>query len=141
MNKYERRLYNEWKTHGKIIVSCDFDDTIYPWGFKEEQDQKDFKEVIKLLQVAKETGAYITIFSACTPDRYPEIQAYCEKMELPIDSINENPISLPYGNYKKIYANIYLDDRAGLNEALTMLENVMYRIRSDNNKKLTEGIP
>jgi hypothetical protein len=48
---------------------------------------------------------------------------------LVIDSINENPINLPYGHHGKIYANIYLDDRAGLNEALNILEFAMYKIK------------
>jgi hypothetical protein len=48
---------------------------------------------------------------------------------LEIDGINTTPIDLPYGNNKKIYANIFIDDRAGLNESLNILEMAMYRIR------------
>ena len=28
--RYLNRLINEWKLHGKIIIACDFDDTISP---------------------------------------------------------------------------------------------------------------
>ena len=82
-----------------------------------------------MLKVAKQTGAYLVIFTACKADRYPEIQEYCKSIGLEIDTINKSPIDLPYGNDSKIYANIFIDDRAGLNEALQILEFAAYRIR------------
>ncbi len=130
MNKYTERLYLEWTKHGKIIVASDFDDTISPWGHKSEEDLKQMDDIISLLKKAKETGAYIVIWSACTKDRFPEITEYCKSKGLEIDAINQNPIDLPYGKDKKIYANIYLDDRAGLSEALKILSDAMYLMRS-----------
>lgn len=126
-NKYAKRLIDEWRQHGKIIIAVDFDDTISPW--KLEHDVTDCKNVIDTLKVAKEVGAYITVFTACKEDRYPEIEGYCEAVGLNIDSINQNPIELPYGNHAKIYANIFIDDRAGLEEALKILSFAMYTIR------------
>jgi thiol-disulfide isomerase/thioredoxin len=122
---YLDRLEKEWREHGKIIIAVDFDDTISPWGMKDFN----FDRVIDLLIRAKETGAYIVIFSACSPERFGEITEYCKLKGLEIDSINENPIPLPYGQHKKIYANIFIDDRAGLNESLNILEFAMYKIR------------
>ncbi len=138
-DKYVDRLYQEWKQHGKIICAVDFDDTISPWKYKSKEDLEQFQKIIDLLVIAKQTGAYIVIFTACAPDRHEEIQAYCEKIKLPIDGINVNPIALPYGNNGKIYANIFLDDRAGLKDALETLEAAMYRVRGDNMLKHTEG--
>lgn len=129
MNKYEERLLNEWIQHGKIIIACDFDDTLSPWGMKTEEDQRKYKDTFELLKNCKSTGSYVTIWSACTPDRYQFIDDYCKENGLVVDSINNNPIELPYGKHKKIYANIYLDDRAGLDEALTILSNCLYRYR------------
>lgn len=125
---YLERLEREWDTHGKIIIACDYDDTISPWGMH----GSDFNHVIKLLKEAKTTGAYITIFTACNEDRYPEIREYCSSKGLEIDSINQTPIPLPYGNNGKVYANIFIDDRAGLNESLKILEYAMYRHRGKN---------
>jgi thiol-disulfide isomerase/thioredoxin len=122
---YLERLEAEWKQHGKIIVAVDYDDTISPWklqGF-------DPKRTIEVLKIAKQTGAYLVVFTACKADRYPEILQYCESIGLEIDTINKAPIDLPYGNDSKIYANIFIDDRAGLNEALQILEFAAYRIR------------
>jgi hypothetical protein len=133
VQRYADRLYEEWTQHGKIIIGCDFDDTISPWKFREF----DFNSVISILQSAKQTGAYITIFTACNPERYKEIENYCKSVNLEIDSINSTPIDLPYGKHSKIYANIFLDDRAGLHQAIDILENAMYRIRG---KKASSNI-
>lgn len=135
MNRYEIRLLQEWEQHGKIVIAVDYDDTISPWGFSAPEDLIQLDKTINILKVAKETGAYITIWSACNPDRYDEIKKYCASKGLEIDSINTNPIDLPYGKDRKIYANIYIDDRAGLLESLAMLEKVMYIIRG---KKASE---
>lgn len=127
---YLDRLEAEWRQHGKIIIGVDYDDTISPWklrGF-------DPTRTLEVLKVAQQTGAYIVIFTACHEDRYPEILSYCEERGLTVDSINKNPIDLPFGNNAKIYANVFIDDRAGLNEALNILEFATYKIRGSRNK-------
>lgn len=123
---YVNRLVEEWKQHGKIIISVDYDDTLYPWKLG---NNSDINRTIRLVQEAYNTGAYVVIFTASEPERHQEIQDHCEKIRLPINSINKNPISLPYGNNGKIYYNINLCDRSGLNEALDILERAMYRMR------------
>lgn len=131
---YLERLENEWTTHGKIIIACDFDDTISPW----RMHNADFKRVIDVLKAAKQTGAYIVIFTACNAERYDEIRKYCSDAGLEIDTINQNPIELPYGNSGKVYANIFIDDRAGLNESLNILEFASYRVRGRGKSMLDE---
>lgn len=128
-NKYVKRLLDEWVTHGKIIIALDYDDTISPWGFRSDEDQKDMDYTLQVVKAAQSTGAYITIWTACHPDRFKEIGKYCSSKGLKIDSINANPIDLPYGKDGKIYANIYIDDRAGLREALAILETSLYQYR------------
>jgi hypothetical protein len=122
---YLDRLVQEWEQYGKIIIACDYDDTISPW----KMHNADFKGVMDVLRVAKQTGAYVVIFTACKEDRYEDIRKYCLDNGLQIDGINQTPIDLPYGNDKKIYANIFIDDRAGLNESLSILEYACYIIR------------
>ena len=128
MERYVSRLTKEWKEHKKIIVACDFDDTLSPWKF----DDFNFQEVMKLLKEAKQLGAYIVIFTACKPERFAYIEKYCEdNLGFKIDGINENVIDLPYGNHAKIYYNILLDDRTGLMEAMTILHTAMWRVKTD----------
>lgn len=129
-NKYYQRLYDEWKQHGKIIIAIDFDDTISPWKFKSEDDLVEIEKTINIVKTAKQIGAYLVIFTACNEDRYEDILKYCNHKGLEIDAINRTPLDLPYGNTNKIYANIFLDDRAGLIEAVEMLEDTMYKIRA-----------
>lgn len=125
--KYVDRLFEEWKQHGKIIIALDYDDTISPWkleGFSPDP-------VINAVREAQKTGAYVLIHTSCDPDRFEEIKEYCNSVGIKIDAINSNPISIPFGNAtaSKPYANIYLDDRAGLTEAREILVNAMYKYR------------
>lgn len=137
MEKYVNRLINEWRQHGKIIIAVDYDSTISYWPTIENTE--DIDKTIKLLQIAHETGAHIVIFTACKQDRFQDIQKHCEDKRIPISGINIQPLQIQYGNNNKIYANVFLDDRAGLNEALLILEAAMYVIRGENASKLTEG--
>lgn len=127
--RYADRLLEEWKQHGKIIIAVDYDDTIRHWRFNSEQE---CDKVISVIKLAKSVGVYITVFTACHSDRYEEIRKFTESKGLEIDSINSNPIELPYGNQNKVYANIFIDDRAGLNEALEILEDCAYKMISYN---------
>jgi len=120
------RLVEEWILHKNIIIAVDYDDTIYPWKYA---TPKDCDEVIDALKSAQVTGAYIVIFTACREDRYNEIKEYCKSKGLEINSINQNPIELPYGNQNKIYANIFIDDRAGLEKSLDILNRANFIIR------------
>lgn len=126
-NKYFDRLVAEWIEHGNIIICVDFDDTISPWKIASPEE---CLSTIQILKKAKRTGAYIVIHTACDTERYSEIREYCAKHGLEINSINENPIDLLYGNDAKPYANIYIDDRAGMNEALLLLEEAAYAVDS-----------
>lgn len=128
VSKYINRLTKEWKEHSKIIIAVDYDSTLSPWSTIDNQE--DIDRTIKLLKVAKETGAYIVLNSCCKEDRYKEMEDYCLSKGIAVDAINKTPIEVPYGNNNKPYANIYLDDRAGLQEALDILECAMYNHRS-----------
>lgn len=128
MERYINRLTKEWKEHKKILLACDFDDSLSPWKF----DDFNYQEVFKLICEAKELGAYIVIFTACKEDRYDYIRKYCKEVGgFEIDGINENIIELPYGNNRKIYYNHLLDDRAGLMQAMAILSIAMMRVKTD----------
>lgn len=118
LKKYVNRLFKEWVAHKKIIISVDYDDTIYPYAL---DNTKDLTRTIKAVKFAQKLGAYVVIFTASNNDRHSEIKSYCERIDLTIDSINKNPIELPYGNEGKIYYNINLCDRSGLRESIKIL--------------------
>lgn len=135
-NKYVQRLFDEWKLHGRVVVGCDFDDTISPWKLA---NLDDCTKIMQIIRDAQNVGIYLTIFTACNEDRYEDILNYCRINNLRVDSINANPIDLPYGNNKKIYANIFIDDRAGLDQALDTLKEAMYLMRAYNAGKALDN--
>jgi len=121
-NPYIERLYNEWCEHERIIIAVDFDDTLVPHkGIVPDYSGR----VIKLLKECQKAGCCLIINTAAGTSRYPEMVAICHEKGIDVDGINFNPIPLPYGNNGKVYANIYLDDRAGLLEALDILEEAL----------------
>lgn len=114
-----QRLIREWNEEEKLIIAIDFDDTIHPYTQKFENE--DYQERINFLKDCKTLGAYLVLWTASSSERYPLIWDYCKKHGIEIDSINTNPIPLNYGNNGKIFANIYIDDRAGIDESLEIL--------------------
>jgi hypothetical protein len=125
MKQYIERLYNEWLEHHKIIIAVDYDDTIFPFKLG---NKKDIRKTIKLVKKAQEIGAYVVIFTASDPERHESIKEHCKSIDLHIDSINKNPIKLPYGKSGKIYYNINLCDRSGLQQSLKILKKTIKKM-------------
>lgn len=136
-NKYSQRLFEEWKQHKSILIGLDFDDTIFPY----RENFTDVQRVINLVKQAQQSNAAIIIYTGSHEDRYKEIINYCSKVGIQITAINENVIT-PFGDNRKIYANIYLDDRAGLSESLDILESALYQYRAyiQNTKNYIEDV-
>ena len=127
------RLYKEWCKHGKILISVDFDDTVYDF----HSAGNDHLRVINILEECQKLGFYITVFTASKPDRFDFIREFMSNIGIQIHSINENPIPLHYGNNGKVYYNILLDDKAGLGQALDILETTVKIIQKNLQLSLT----
>lgn len=130
MNNYVKRLTKEWLEHKKIIIAVDFDSTLchYPTII----NPKDIERCIKLVKRAQSIGAYVVLNTASHEDRYLELIDYCTQLGIRVDDINKTPIKMPYSDTKKVYANIYLDDRAGFKEAMDILEIAMVQFQPGN---------
>ncbi|HEU5290684.1 MAG TPA: hypothetical protein VFU05_08595 [Cyclobacteriaceae bacterium] len=115
------RLLREYKTHRSLTVAVDFDNTVYDY----HKTGMDCSEIIDLLQKLKSIGIYIIIWTASEDHSF--IQAYCNRAEIPYDTINENP---PFytGKARKIYYNELLDDRAGLKESFDRLTKIYHYV-------------
>jgi hypothetical protein len=126
------RLYKEYQKHNRLIIAVDYDDTLYDWHGKGTTHEF----VIDLMKRCKALGFYVVIFTASKVERHTSIRVYCAEKGIEIDSINKNPIALPYGNEGKIYYNIFLCDRAGLRSSYYILEQVVTRIEKERREKV-----
>jgi hydroxymethylpyrimidine pyrophosphatase-like HAD family hydrolase len=122
------RLLSAYREHPRLIVAVDFDDTVFDFhnhGYK-------FPKAIELIKRAQAAGFYIVGFTASKPERYPFIQEHFESLGIKLDAINTNVIPSAYGNSGKIFYNILLDDRAGLEQAMDILSRTLNIIKTSN---------
>lgn len=116
------RLTEEWKSHGKIIIAVDFDDTIF--DYHEQGNTCD--EVISLLKKVQ-NDATIFCHTASDPLRYEFIENHFKELGIQLYGINESPVKISECSSSKPYANIYLDDRAGLGSSVCILRGAYHR--------------
>lgn len=128
------RLYKEYKQHNSLIIACDCDDTVFDFhgkGFS-------YEEVWLTLKRCQHLGFHIVAFTGVNPDKYEFVTKHFADNGIKITGINKNPIPLPFGNHGKMYFNILLDDRAGLGQALEILNSVVAKI--EKKKFFSESI-
>jgi len=125
---YVNRLVTEWLAHEKIIVACDLDDTIFPYN---ESQAKQCEKTIKVLKYAATEGIILIGNTAREPEKLIHSIQDMEDIGLDPESINIMPESwmLDIGRSGKIYANIYLDDRGGLVQALNHLSTATQKVK------------
>ena len=113
-----QRLEDEFKKYGKLIFCVDFDDTIYDYHKK----GRTYDNVIQLLH-RWESYSEVIIFTGNNEDKYPMIEEYLKENNIKYKGINCDS----FGG-RKVYANVYIDDRAGLiqvyNELLTLIKKI-----------------
>ena len=107
------------KKYGKIILGVDFDDTLYPYTDDDYTRQRT-TQVRKLIKQV-ENRAVICLWTVANEWSIGYKTHICDTYGLRIDFINESPISHGEG-VRKPHFNILLDDKAGLNETIKILE-------------------
>lgn len=107
------------QSHGRSVrikqykyIAVDFDGTLCVHEFPEIGDP--IHQMIDFIRAKHAEGTKIILYT-CRDDRperayLQEAIDWCAKNDIPIDAVNENPW-VPFGN-KKIYADLYIDDRA-----------------------------
>lgn len=119
------RLIKEYKKHPRLIIAVDFDDTSFPFHGEDHT----YERVFKLLGQCQANDFYIVIFTASVPERFDMMRIYFKNKGVLVHGINENPITLPFGNWGKMYFNHLLDDRAGLRQSCEILEGFFEQIK------------
>lgn len=123
------RLMEEYRKHGALVVAVDFDNTVFDY----HENDFDFPALMELISDCKKIGFKIVVFSGSAKERHPFIKEYFANSGIEIDGINEDVIdwhndkTLDWSN-SKIYYNIFLDDRAGLQSAYRVLRRLVDQI-------------
>lgn len=117
--RVKNRLRKEYREHkDKFIIAFDFDDTV----FDTHNNDWAYDKILGLL-CAWQEHAYLICWTASNEDRYPQIRDHLEDWGLYPDAINENAPWIE-DRGRKIYANAYLDDRAGLKIVYLALKDI-----------------
>ncbi|MEA5256621.1 hypothetical protein VB264_02425 [Arcicella aquatica] len=115
------RLMEEYSIYKSLVIAFDFDDTVYDFHNKGRL----YNDVIALLKKLKSINCYLICWTG--QEDMVFVSNYLNQNGIPFDAINENP-PFHQSKSKKIYANAYLDDRAGLfqvyNELKYLTENI-----------------
>lgn len=116
------RLLEEYKKHGALVVAFDFDDTVYDFHKK----GRIYPNVINLLKELKAINCYLICWTGQEDTDF--VAQYLNTHNIPFDSINENP---PFckSTSRKVYANAYLDDRAGLKQVFEELNKLIQTVK------------
>lgn len=121
-----QRLREDWDKHGGIIVSVDFDSTLVPYMEDEKAYIKEFEKIRQLVRELHSFGCTIVINTASAESRWEGIKEELNTLAIPYDYFNETPPNVPnVGKHGKVYANVYLDDRAGLSEVFNHLQQLL----------------
>lgn len=122
------RLKEEWLKYGKIIVAYDVDSTVLPFHEYEEED--DYSIIHELIKDLYALNCTLIVFTAAEENRWNGIKEKLNAKQLPYHYFNESPPEIQ-GLVKrgKVYANIYLDDRASLYASVELLQELISEIK------------
>jgi len=112
------RLTEEWREHGGIIIGVDQDDTLYDYhkqGFT-------FTLTVETLKIAQSMGCTLCAWTA--DDREAYIRHHWKSLGLRMDYFNDSPVDCGKTS-RKPYFNLLIDDRAGLESALSILDETI----------------
>lgn len=126
------RLIDTYLKNDQIIIAYDFDDTVRPFY------GTDCNEVVELLKRAKAVlNPYFILYTSNADIEY--IKKYIKENDIPCNSINENAEFINFDKFgKKLYYNIFLDDKCGLRAAMDALETLINLVEKGLIKKSAE---
>jgi len=122
------RLKEEWLKYGKIIVAYDVDSTVLP--FHDHESEDDYSVIHDLIHELNKLNCTLIVFTAAEEGRWDVIKEKLKKIDLPYNYFNTSPPGIPGLVEKgKVYANIYLDDRASLYASVELLQKLIKEIK------------
>lgn len=118
--RYETELLIEaYKKHNNIIIGVDFDDTIF--SFNQIDYIKERCDKVVTLLMSLKMNVILCLFSVADDQSLVYKAHIMDLYGIKPQYINESPVK-NWGDCNKPYFNILLDDKAGLNESIKILE-------------------
>lgn len=121
-DRCKKRLLEEYKSYGNLIIAFDFDNTVFDY----HNTGDDYSGIIELLKTCSEKNMILILFTVTTNEE--ELRSkinYLKNFGICPDYINESPL---FKGSIKPYYNLLLDDRAGLESAIEQLNYVLTNI-------------
>ena len=119
----EERLYDEYYKYTSLLVAFDFDNTIFDY----HRTGCEYPEVVNLLHKAKYLNCTLICYTG-NPDE-ELVKEELDRLNIKYDYYNTSPLMFGV----KPFANILLDDRAGLPSAFAALNNTLNKIEQERN--------
>lgn len=115
-------LISDYREHGNLIIAYDFDDTVVP----SDADKPSCKMVVELLKLCTMLKFTMICFTARTLNSDIEyVRRTCKELGIGCDYINVDCDKIKqeqtFQHAKKIFYNIFLDNRAGLRSSYEIL--------------------
>lgn len=127
-NSAYERLWTEYSKYGSLIVAVDYDDTLFDFHGTGES----YEMVQQLVRDLHSIGCKIIIWSGS--ENINDMNIYLRENNIPWDLINENLIIggkwASGKDSRKVYANVYIDDRSGLRQVYNDLTKLVKNVRN-----------
>lgn len=122
--RYEtQKLVDAWKEHGSIIVGVDFDDTIFPLTPNDYITNRCSIVQDLLIALLDLDSIILCLYTVSDNQSIQYKRTLMDLWKISPHKINNSPVSL--GNGDKPFFNILLDDKAGLNETIEILQEFL----------------
>lgn len=125
--KEENGLFEEtigiYHRHGTLYIGVDFDDTI-----RDFQTGEPINQVVTAIRECNRFGLKVCLYTAREARDLVYALDYCKGIGIVIDYVNYSPL-MPH--VRKPLFNIFLDDRAGLKEALNELNKIITYLKKN----------
>ena len=117
------RLVEQYKKTDRLIIAYDFDDTVCPY-----YSSGCYLAASAIRKAKEHLNAYLIVYT-CNQDE-EKIKKYLDEEKIPYDAINENAPFIHFNKKEgsKLYYNLLLDDKAGLHQAISDLETLIYGV-------------
>lgn len=128
-----KRLIEEYLGYSRLIVAVDFDNTLYDYHKKGYT----YEKAKQLVRDLSSIGCKIQIWTGNVNEEL--VASYLDTHDVPYTSINTDSSEsiIFYKNLgvhnppRKLFANVYLDDRAGIEQVYKDLELLVWLVKKN----------